>query len=541
MKNDADIGVATWSEEEVAAHLERLLASKTLARSNSLSSFLRFVVEETMAGRGGRLKARTIAIHALGRKKNFDPKSDPIVSIQASRLRRVLADHYEQEGRGEPIRITLPKGTYQPTFQQAVVAAALTRGDAIPPSTDSPCVAVLPLLDLDASDSNAYFGVGLTQELVAAIANFQELTVVDVPPLEAGESVGQVASKLARDWSVRFVLSGTFRKTDSAVVLRMQLTDALSAAVVWTEKITRQLVAEELFDLEEDIARHVASSVAENYGVIPRAMTKEVHTKRTDEISVYDAVLRFRHYQCVVTDEARDRAIGALEKALQLDPNYALCWAMLSEAVCDAYGLRIDCEKDVVTRAKELARRAIALDADCQHAYWSLAYAHFHSRERREFLSAAEKTIELNPNNGYLVGISAWAMALAGEWDRGLSLLQRVMAQNPYYPTWMHLVPYLDHYRKGDFEGALEHANRFNIPGLAWDPILRAAALARIGRPEEAEAALNEFTSNFPAAAGDAAHYLRGYIFLDELVEEVVDGLRMAGWSRGRTLIPSGD
>jgi adenylate cyclase len=369
------------------------------------------------------------------------------------------------------------------------------------------------------------------------MTTFQELTVLAVPPLEADDSVAQVTSRLGRELDVRFVLSGTLQRTATSIVLRMQLADTSSSAVVWADKLKRDFSATELLELQEEVAEHVARTIACNYGVIPRTLTSEVHRKGTDELSVYDAVLQFRHYQCVVTNEARDIAIDALEKAIQLDPNYALCWAMLSEAVGDAYGLRIDGRGEVVTRARELARRAIALDPNCQHAHWALAYAHFHARQRDSFLRAAETTIELNPNNGYLVGLTAWAMALAGEWDRGLSMLRRLMAQNPYYPTWMHLVPFLDNYRKGEFEAALDHANRFNIPDLAWDPILRAAALAQVGLADEATAAVNELTTSFPDAAADPAHYLRGYIFIDEPVEQLVDGLRKAGWDENESVI----
>jgi len=114
-------------------------------------------------------------------------------------------------------------------------------------------------------------------------------------------------------------------------------------------------------------------------------------------------------------------------------------------------------------------------------------------------------------------------------------MLGRLMKQNPYYPTWMHLAPYLDNYRKGEFEAALVHAKKFNIPDLAWDPILRAAALAQVGLADQAIAAVNELTTNFPDAATDPAHYLRGYVFIDELVDEVVDGLRKAGWNENES------
>lgn len=133
-----------------------------------------------------------------------------------------------------------------------------------------------------------------------------------------------------------------------------QIADARDATVVWTEKLTRKMSVSELVELEESIAQHVASVVAENFGVIPRVLTREVHRKQTNELSVYDAILRFRHYQAVVTNEARDLAIDALEQSVRIDPNHALSWAMLSEAIADAFGLRIDCRHEVLTSLENL-------------------------------------------------------------------------------------------------------------------------------------------------------------------------------------------
>lgn len=112
-----DVTVTSSETEAIRNHLNRVLDSPAMKRSESLSSFLRFIVEETLSGRGDRLKARVVATKALGRDSNFDSKADPIVRIQAGRLRRALDRYYEQEGQGEPIHIELPKGTYQPRFR----------------------------------------------------------------------------------------------------------------------------------------------------------------------------------------------------------------------------------------------------------------------------------------------------------------------------------------------------------------------------------------------------------------------------------------
>ncbi len=517
--------------DEVRTQVERLLATEAFSRSDSLSRFLRFVVEETLAGKGKQLKARTIAIKALDRDNDFDPQKDPIVRIQAGRLRRLLEEYYEEGGVPDPIHIELPKGRYEPTFSR--VNESLTTTDIGKPLIPhGPSVAVVPFIDLDANGVGDYFGVGLTQELITVLTTFQELTVIAVPSTKT-DSVNPPALKLGAELGVRFVLSGAFRRSAETLLLRFQLIDSASDAIVWAEKIKCGWDASELFDLEEQIAQRVATTIAENYGVIPRTLTSELNRKQTRDLSVYEAILRFRHYQCVVTNEARDSSIAALERAIEQEPNYALAWAMLAETIVDAYGLRIDCRTEVVSRSIELARRAIALDPNCQHAYWSLALAHFHARERCDCLKAAETTIELNPNNGYLVASSAWVMALMGERNRGLKMLSSLMNQNPHYPTWLHLAPFLDHYHKEEFGLALDHANKFNIPELAWDPILRAAALGQLGRRDEARTAVDELNANFPNASANPAFFLRGYIFLEEEIRSVVDGLKMAGWQEG--------
>lgn len=97
--------------------LDRILASPGFKKSSHLSNFLRFVVEESIAGRGSQIKAYTIAVDALGRSSDFDPQSDPIVRVEAARLRRALDAYYANEGRDDPVVIGLPVGHYAPAFQ----------------------------------------------------------------------------------------------------------------------------------------------------------------------------------------------------------------------------------------------------------------------------------------------------------------------------------------------------------------------------------------------------------------------------------------
>src|SRR5882724_9298832 len=102
--------------EQIRAQLGRVLASSAFDQADRASAFLRFVVTTSLEGRAGEIKESVIAVEALGRTTSFDPRSDPIVRVEAGRLRTRLKAYYDAEGSQDPILITLPKGGYIPEF-----------------------------------------------------------------------------------------------------------------------------------------------------------------------------------------------------------------------------------------------------------------------------------------------------------------------------------------------------------------------------------------------------------------------------------------
>lgn len=112
------------SADAVRAALDRVLAAEAFRAAPQLSAFLAFVVGRTLEGRGAELKGYTIAVEAFGRPADFDPQTDPIVRVEAGRLRRALGQYYAGEGQNEPVRIAMPVGTYVPVFALAELSEA---------------------------------------------------------------------------------------------------------------------------------------------------------------------------------------------------------------------------------------------------------------------------------------------------------------------------------------------------------------------------------------------------------------------------------
>src|SRR4051794_28797986 len=117
--------------DDIRAALDRIAASESFRASPQLVAFLRYVVEATLRGRQDRIKGYTIAIEALGRGDDFDPQDDPIVRVEAMRLRRALQRYYANGGSDDLVRIELPVGSYVPVFRYAAYPIASMRPESM--------------------------------------------------------------------------------------------------------------------------------------------------------------------------------------------------------------------------------------------------------------------------------------------------------------------------------------------------------------------------------------------------------------------------
>jgi hypothetical protein len=109
-------------DKEIRTELDRVLQSQIFEQAGRSTEFLRYVVEEALAGRAERLKGYTIAVAVFDRPADFDAQTDPLVRVEAGRLRRRLMEYYIGEGHDDHVRIELPRGGYEPRFRYATAA-----------------------------------------------------------------------------------------------------------------------------------------------------------------------------------------------------------------------------------------------------------------------------------------------------------------------------------------------------------------------------------------------------------------------------------
>ena len=530
-QNMADDNEPTY--EAIKAQLERIERCADFRGSEKQRKFLKFIVAETLQGREAEIKGYTVAVSVYGRSDNFDPQIDPIVRVEAGRLRRALEHYYLTVGKNDPVRITIPKGSYVPTFQAFQAQPSETE---IPFSdredsrlSSEPSIAVMPLLNLTGDKDQDYFADGLTEELTAELTRYQEFKVI------ASQSTmrfkgGKVDPKEAgRDLGVRFLLAGSVRKDSKTIKVDVRLIDTSTAVRIWGEDYKHNLTTADLIAMQENIAHQVAGVICDHYGLVSRRLSKESRKKVPSDLMAYDAILRFYQYETELTPEAFERALAALEQAVEIDPDYGLVWAMLGHLHADNYALEFCKIEAPLDKALKFAQKGVALEPQNQFAQDALALVYFHHGNEPRFLEHAEQTIDLNPNAPYIVGVAGWHMALYGLWDRGLALLKKGMQLNPYHPSWFHLAPFMYYYHENEYEKAFSEALKFNYPAMFWDPLIRAAALGQMGKTAKARTAVGELLKLIPDFANIGPRLIGRYVKVDGLVDKLMAGLQKAG------------
>jgi len=236
--------------------LDRLHKSPVLARCGSLLAFLRFVVEETLAGRGDSLKELVVGDALYGRHTPYDPRIDSTVRVEAIRLRQKLKTHYETVGRSDPVRIELPTGSYRPRFilaAQPVPAPA----DRLPASPAAGVdLAIMPFQTLSGTAADTRLADGVTDELIFALARSSRLRLA--PRLAVFQFKGRRyrLPDAAGELGAAALLHGTCRREGDRHRVTVELIDP-AGNVTWFDRVDERCDA--AIGIAEGLAARIAA------------------------------------------------------------------------------------------------------------------------------------------------------------------------------------------------------------------------------------------------------------------------------------------
>ncbi len=382
----------------VEDELRRVLASSVFINSDRLSRFLRYSVEQCLLGRIDQLKEYSLGVSVFDKRDTFDPRFDPIVRVEAGRLRLRLKQYYETQGRENPIIIDLPKGSYVPRFVAQTPPAPATPVPSHSPVQEKPnpgpnSIAVLPFVDHSPNRDQEYFCDGLTEDLISALTKLAGLRVAAWhSAVRMRGKIGNIRS-IGEQLKVGAVLRGSVRKSGERVRITAQLLDTSDDSYIWSETYDREL--KDIFQIQDEISQAIVGKLRIQ---LADGQSKHLVRRYTENFDAYNLYLKGRYYWNQRSEASLQRGIGYFERAIAQDPRYAPAHSGLADSysLLGNYGALP--ARDVRAKAMAAALKAVEIDPTLAEAHTALG--HVKATYDWDWIGASdeyERAMELNP------------------------------------------------------------------------------------------------------------------------------------------------
>ncbi len=587
------IPLKSWSQSDqkaVREELDRILKSGPFAQSQRRQRFLEYIVDETLAGRGERLKGYTIAREVFDRPEEFDPNVDPIVRMEAARLRDRLREYYDTVGRTNSVRIELPKGSYKPHIEvmresasgpgpeeaseapasvlpreeeraalndsvegePAARRSALSAIGWIPlvmlagavlliavaglwtsmgwnlrqPLFDKPSIAVLPFDNIGGDARWERFADGLTEDIITDLSHSRDLIVIARSSTEVYKGKPIDVRQVGRDLDVRYVLEGSIQASGEHIRVNAQLIEAASGSHVWSERYDRHV--DDLFSVQNEVTQRIAATLIGYQGALAEAERSLLRRKPPVSLTAYETYLLGIEAKHRVTKESLIDAESLFRRAIEIDPQFARAYCGL--ATVQYYlidlGLAPSVENAVQTMT-EAAEQAVQLDPNDGLTHQVLAMAYGYQGKPEQAVAELNKAEALAPSDADLILIVAWSLPQFGESARAVVLAERALKLNPRYPDWYNQGLSLVFFFGEQYDQSFKYRLLVKEP-LAVDYVFLALAYANLDHIADARTAAANVMKLDPV--WNAERYLSeagGYA--EKEAELFVEGARKAG------------
>lgn len=390
---------------------------------------------------------------------------------------------FEDGGEQQLKNIARPVRVYRANF--TAVASAPVLALTLP---DKPSIAVLPFQNMSGGPDQDYFVDGMVEEIITGLSRIKWLFVIARNSTFTYKGRAVDVKQVGRELGVRYVLEGSLRKVADRVRITAQLVDATTGAHVWAERYDRK--SDDIFALQDEITLSVVGAIEPS---LRSAEVERAKRKRPDSLDAYDLVLRAIPDVYSRMPEPSKRALVLLERAIVLDPNYALAHACAAECHHTLF-LRDAMREENRAAASRHAQTALAHGQDDALALTLAGFSiGMEGRDRAAAFAAFDAALAVCPSSGVTYILGSVILAFTGEAERAIDWAERALRLSPLDPWRSSAFVSLSiaHFQRGRYEEAVANARKSvqAQPGFSVPYVALAASLAKHNRLEEAKAA----------------------------------------------------
>jgi len=403
---------------------------------------------------------------------------------------------FEDLGEKTVKNISRPIHVFRVRFEPDLMAAPEGAQDAAAAANavaKKPSIAVLPLVNMSGDPEQEFFADGLSEDIITELSRFRDLLVISRNSTFVHKGKAVKVQEVAREFGVDYVLEGSVRKAGDRVRVTVQLIDAETDRHIWAERYDRQL--QDIFAIQDEMTRAIVATLP---GRVEAATHDRAKRKRTDNLAAYECVLAAKvlHHRSVREDNAQAQRL--LDRALELDANYAHAhaWKACVLGQTWVYGW---CANADATLRQVLAELeiALALDDNDSDVHRILAAVNLTRDDHDKAAYHQERALALNPNYDLIVVQQGELLTWLGRPEEGIDWIRKAMRLNPYHPErfWNHLGRAC--YCAEKYAEAAEAFSRITRPDHSHHAFL-AATFAQMGNAVAAAAHAAEVLKRAP-------------------------------------------
>ncbi len=358
--------------------------------------------------------------------------SDTAHQHVANKLAVTFRDLGEQPVKNFP----KPVRVYAIAGEGNAAASGAAAGDA-PHGRDKPAIVVLPFANMSGDAEQEFFADGLTEDILTELSRFRDLLVISRNTSSRYKGKPVEVKKIARELAVHYLVEGSVRKAGNRVRVNVQLIDAENDQHIWAERYDRDL--SDIFAIQDEITTAIVATLPRR---VEAAMRDRAACKPTDSMAAYECVLAGKLHHHRSTPEDNAKALHLLERAIELDPNYAHAHAWYGCTLGQSWVNGFTKDRDAAWKkmTAELAR-ALSLDDNDSDVHRILSAINVNLRKLDKAAYHQERALSLNPNDDLIVVQQGELLTWLGQADEGAEWIRKAMRLNPYHPErfWSHL------------------------------------------------------------------------------------------------------